>query len=307
MGFLKLFDQQLSTGIKREKPLVLNGQELSKNILSDVKKRVSEILPKLDEVPKLATILVGDDVASATYVKMKRRTCEKVGMESVAVELPAGIKNEDLFQTIRKLNDRPDIHGILLQHPIPRHLDERQAFDLIDIKKDVDGVTALGFGKMSMQSAAYGSATPTGIMKLLAHYQIALQGKHVVVLGRSPILGKPMSMMLLNSDATVTICHSKTKNIENLIGQADILVAAVGKPEFVKSDWIKEGAVVVDAGYHKLKAGSETIQVGDVESDGLLEKASAFTPVPGGVGPMTIATLVLHTLESAEKTARSEE
>lgn len=295
-----MFDQQLSTCIKKEGPLVLSGQELSKNILNDVKRRVSELLLISEEVPKLATILVGNDAASATYVKMKRRACEKVGMGSLAVELPTSIDNEDLFETIRKLNDRLDVHGILLQHPIPRHLDERHAFDLIDLRKDVDGVTALGFGKMSMHSAAYGSATPAGIMKLLKHYNVALQGKHAVVLGRSPILGKPMSMMLLNSDATVTICHSKTENVENLIGQADVLVAAVGKPEFVKSEWIKTGAVVVDAGYHKLMVGSETFQVGDVEFDGLMEKASAFSPVPGGVGPMTIATLVLHTLESAE-------
>jgi methylenetetrahydrofolate dehydrogenase (NADP+)/methenyltetrahydrofolate cyclohydrolase len=182
-----------------------------------------------------------------------------------------------------------------LQHPVSPHIDERKCFDRISVDKDVDGVTALGFGRMTMNEPAYGSATPAGIMRLLRHYDIPLEGKHAVVIGRSPILGKPVAMMLLNANATVTICHSKTSALQTIVQQADIVVAAVGKAAFIKGAWIKAGAVVVDAGYHP---GN----VGDVElSAAVIEKCSAYTPVPGGVGPMTIATLIAQTIEAAEK------
>jgi methylenetetrahydrofolate dehydrogenase (NADP+)/methenyltetrahydrofolate cyclohydrolase len=183
---------------------------------------------------------------------------------------------------------------MLLQHPVPQQIDERACFDRISINKDVDGVTALGFGRMSMNEPAYGSATPAGIMRLLRHYEITLEGKHAVVVGRSPILGKPISMMLLNANATVTMCHSKTRALPEIVGQADIIVGALGKPEFIKGAWIKEGAVVVDAGYHP---GN----VGDIELSAVIDKCSAYTPVPGGVGPMTIATLIAQAIEAAEK------
>jgi methylenetetrahydrofolate dehydrogenase (NADP+)/methenyltetrahydrofolate cyclohydrolase len=185
------------------------------------------------------------------------------------------------------------VHGILLQHPVPRQIDERQCFDRIDLAKDVDGVTVLGFGRMAMNEPAYGSATPAGIMRLLRHYEIPLEGKRAVVVGRSPILGKPIAMMLLNANATVTICHSKTQGLPEIIGQADLVVGAVGKPEFIRGAWIKEGAVVVDAGYHP---GN----VGDIELSAVIDKCAAYTPVPGGVGPMTIATLMAQTVEAAE-------
>ena len=195
---------------------------------------------------------------------------------------------------VKELNANPDVHGILLQHPVPSQIDERACFDAIDLAKDVDGVTCLGFGRMAMGEPAYGCATPQGIMRILEAYGIEIEGKHAVVVGRSPILGKPMAMMLLQKTATVTICHSRTQNLPDLIAQADILVGAVGKPEFIRAEWIKDGAVVVDAGYHP---GG----VGDVELAPLTERVAAYTPVPGGVGPMTINTLIMQSVESGEK------
>ncbi len=184
-----------------------------------------------------------------------------------------------------------------MQHPVPAQIDERACFDAISLEKDVDGVTCLGFGRMSMNEPAYGSATPQGIMRILQHYDIPLEGKHAVVVGRSAILGKPMAMMLLAANCTVTICHSRTQNLPEMVKQADIIVGAVGKPEFIKAEWIKDGAVVVDAGFHPQKCG-------DIElSDALIERVSAYTPVPGGVGPMTINTLILQTLAAGEKAA----
>jgi methylenetetrahydrofolate dehydrogenase (NADP+)/methenyltetrahydrofolate cyclohydrolase len=215
-------------------------------------------------------------------------------MESLQVMLPEQTTTAELLDQIDQLNANPLVHGILLQHPVPAQIDERRCFDQISLEKDVDGVTCLGFGRMAMQEPAYGSATPAGIMKLLAHYNIPLAGKHAVVVGRSPILGKPVAMMLLNANVTVTICHSKTKHLPEIVLGADIVVGAVGKPEFIKGAWIKEGAVVIDAGYHPEL-------VGDVELAAVVEKCAAYTPVPGGVGPMTIAMLITHTVEAAEK------
>lgn len=244
--------------------------------------------------PILATLLVGDDPASATYVKMKGNACRRVGMESIAVTMPSTTTTGELLAEIGRLNANPDVHGILLQHPVPHQIDERACFDAIDLRKDVDGVTCLGFGRMSMGESAYGSATPQGIMRLLAAYDIDLAGKHAVVVGRSPILGKPMALMLLAANATVTICHSRTKDLPDHVRRADVIVGAVGKPEFIRAEWIKDGAVVVDAGYHP---GG----VGDIELGPLAGRVAAYTPVPGGVGPMTINTLILQTLEAGEK------
>jgi methylenetetrahydrofolate dehydrogenase (NADP+)/methenyltetrahydrofolate cyclohydrolase len=237
---------------------------------------------------------VGDDPASATYVKMKGNACRRVGMDSRAVHLPSETTTAELLAKIEELNAEPEVHGILLQHPVPSQIDERACFDAIALSKDVDGVTCLGFGRMAMGEPAYGCATPQGIMRLLAHYEVPIEGRHAVVVGRSPILGKPMAMMLLQQNATVTICHSRTRDLPALVGQADILVGAVGKPEFIRADWVKDGAVVVDAGYHP---GG----IGDVELGPLVERVSAYTPVPGGVGPMTINTLIMQSVESAEK------
>jgi methylenetetrahydrofolate dehydrogenase (NADP+)/methenyltetrahydrofolate cyclohydrolase len=227
-------------------------------------------------------------------VKMKGNACRRVGMESLAIELPASTRTNDLLREIEQLNENPDVHGILLQHPVPEHIDERACFDMIALEKDVDGVTCLGFGRMAMGEPAYGCATPQGIMRLLNHYELSLEGLHAVVVGRSPILGKPMAMMLLEANATVTICHSRTKGLDTLIRQADLVVGAVGRPEFIRADWIKEDAIVIDAGYHP---GG----VGDIELSPLNGRVKALTPVPGGVGPMTINTLIQQTVQSGEK------
>ncbi len=274
--------------------LLLDGKALSQKIEADLAARVAVIKEKSGRTPILATILVGDDPASATYVTMKGKACQRVGMESIRLELPASTTTEALLAEIGKLNANPDVHGILLQHPVPHQIDERACFDAIALEKDVDGVTCPGFGRMSMGERAYGSATPAGIMTLLKDYGVPLAGQHAVVVGRSAILGKPMALMLLGADATVTICHSKTRNLPELIRQADIVVGAVGRPEFIRADWIKDGAVVVDAGYHP---GG----VGDIELKPLTGRVAAWTPVPGGVGPMTIATLMAQTVEAAER------
>ncbi|MCR9184692.1 MAG: bifunctional methylenetetrahydrofolate dehydrogenase/methenyltetrahydrofolate cyclohydrolase FolD [Halieaceae bacterium] len=275
--------------------LVLDGKALAAKTEAKLLARVEQLKTRSGgKTPILATILVGDDPASATYVKMKGNACRRVGMESLAVELPAATSTEQLLAEIAALNTNPDVHGILLQHPVPEQIDERACFDAIALEKDVDGVTCLGFGRMAMGEDAYGCATPQGIMRMLESYGVEIEGKHAVVVGRSPILGKPMAMMLLQKNATVTICHSRTQDLPALVAQADILVGAVGKPEFIKASWVKPGAVVVDAGYHP---GG----VGDIELAPLLETASAYTPVPGGVGPMTINTLIMQTVESGEK------
>ena len=275
--------------------MLLDGKSLAGKSEAELLQRVEALKAKSGgKTPILATILVGDDPASATYVKMKGNACRRVGMESLAVELPAATTTEELLAKIEELNGNPDVHGILLQHPVPSQIDERACFDAIDLAKDVDGVTCLGFGRMAMGEAAYGCATPQGIMRILEAYGVDIEGKHAVVVGRSPILGKTMAMMLLQKNATVTICHSRTTDLPAIIAQADILVGAVGKPEFIKADWVKDGAVVVDAGYHP---GG----VGDIELSKLTGKASAYTPVPGGVGPMTINTLIMQSVESGEK------
>lgn len=277
-------------------PLVLDGNALAKSMEESLKARVREFAGKSGgSTPVLATILVGDDPASATYVKMKGNACGRVGIQSKRIHLGSATTTAGLLDEIRRLNSDPGIHGILLQHPVPRHIDERAAFDAIALEKDVDGVTCLGFGRMAMGRAAYGSATPAGIMRLLDHYHIPCEGKHAVVVGRSPILGKPMALMLLNRNATVTICHSKTQNLPGLVGNADIVVGAVGRPKFIAGDWIRQGAVVIDAGYHPGR-------IGDVDLDAAAPRSSAYTPVPGGVGPMTIATLLAQTMDAAERT-----
>lgn len=275
--------------------LILDGKSLAKKTEAELSDRVTALKKaNNDQAPILATILVGSDPASGTYVKMKQNACKRIGMESIAVELSEQTTTEQLLAKIDELNSNPNCHGILLQHPVPEQIDERACFDAIAAEKDVDGVTCLGFGRMAMNEPAYGSATPQGIMRILEAYDIELSGKHAVVVGRSPILGKPMALMLLNANATVTICHSRTQDLPSLIKQADILVGAVGRPEFIKAEWIKDGAVVVDAGYHP---GG----LGDIELEPIMNSASAYTPVPGGVGPMTINTLILQCVMAAEK------
>ena len=273
--------------------IVLDGKKLSSKSEEGFALRVKKLKEKNGSTPILATILVGNDPASATYVKMKGNACKRVGMESIKIELDESSSTDKVLEKIQELNANKDVHGILLQHPVPKQIDERKCFDAIDLKKDVDGVTSLGFGKMSMQERAFGSCTPLGIMRLLEEYKIPLEGKFAVVVGRSPILGKPMAMMLLNKNATVSICHSKTNSLPEIIKNADILVGAVGIPKFIKGEWIKDKAVVIDAGYHPEKCG-------DIDLEDIIPRCSAYTPVPGGVGPMTINTLIMQTLESCE-------
>lgn len=271
----------------------LDGKSLSQSTEQELAERVLTIKNQKGFVPILATVLVGSDPASGTYVKMKGNACERIGMKSLKVELDENTTTDELLLKIDELNSNPEVHGILLQHPVPGQINERLCFDAIDTRKDVDGVTSLGFGKMAMGEPAFGSCTPQGIMRLLEEYDIEISGKHAVVVGRSPILGKPMAMMLLNKHATVTICHSRTKNLKEHVLKADIVVGAVGIPKFIQSDWIKDGAVVIDAGFHPEKCG-------DIDLEPLIDRCYAYTPVPGGVGPMTINTLILQTVEACE-------
>ena len=273
---------------------ILDGKKLASESEKEILESVS-VLKEKGIIPTLATILVGDNPASETYVRMKQETCKRVGMESLAINLPKETSTEELLLKIDELNNDKKIHGILLQHPVPNQINERECFERISIEKDVDGVTCLGFGRMSMGLSAYGSCTPAGIMRILEFYDVDISGMNAVVVGRSPILGKPMAMMLLNKNATVTICHSRTKELEDHVRNADLVVGAVGVPKLIKKEWIKKGAVVIDAGYHPEKCG-------DIDLDGIEEIASSYTPVPGGVGPMTINTLILNTMEAARKT-----
>ena len=273
---------------------ILDGKKLASESEQEILESVL-VLKEKGIIPTLATILVGDDPASETYVRMKQETCKRVGMESLAINLPKETSTEELLLKIDELNNDKKIHGILLQHPVPNQINERECFERISIEKDVDGVTCLGFGRMSMDLSAYGSCTPAGIMRILEFYDVDISGMNAVVVGRSPILGKPMAMMLLNKNATVTICHSRTKELEDHVRNADLVVGAVGVPKLIKKEWLKKGAVVIDAGYHPEKCG-------DIDLDGIEKIASSYTPVPGGVGPMTINTLILNTMEAARKT-----
>ncbi|HLU24014.1 MAG TPA: tetrahydrofolate dehydrogenase/cyclohydrolase catalytic domain-containing protein [Bacillaceae bacterium] len=273
--------------------IVLDGNVVAQEIREGLKTRI-EKLKKNGLIPCLATILVGDNPASETYVKMKGNACKRLGMKSIRVHLPEETSTSELVEKIKELNNDNSVHGILLQHPVPPHIDERTAFEAIDIRKDVDGVTSTGYGQTALGFGEYPPCTPAAIMKILEHYQIQIDGKHAVVVGRSPILGKPVSALLLNANATVTTCHSRTFNLPEILKLADIVVAAVGKPEFIKGSWLKDGSIILDAGYNE---GN----VGDIDYKTCYEVASAITPVPGGVGPVTIATLLKQTVESAEK------
>ncbi|MGA9289003.1 MAG: tetrahydrofolate dehydrogenase/cyclohydrolase catalytic domain-containing protein [Anaerobacillus sp.] len=272
----------------------LDGKAVANRIKENLKTRV-EVLKENGVNPSLVTILVGDDPSSETYVRMKGNACERVGITSTKIHMAEDTTTEELVKTIKDLNEDDTVHGILLQHPVPSQVDERLAFETISVDKDVDGVTSAGYGKTALGFGTYPSCTPAAIMKIMEDYDIQAEGKHAVVVGRSPILGKPVSALLLNENATVTTCHSRTNDLESHVRQADIVIAAVGKPEFIKGDWVKEGAVVLDAGYNK---GN----VGDVEFEAAAKNAAYITPVPGGVGPVTIAMLLKHTVDAAEKT-----
>lgn len=273
------------------KPVLLDGKSLAEKIRTQLAPRVARLKA---HSPALATILVGVDPASATYVRMKVRACESIGLRSLRVDLPESATTADLLARIDALNADTAVCGILLQHPSPAQIDERQAFDRIALEKDVDGVTTLGFGRLSFGLPAFGSCTPAGIMRLLEEYRIPLEGKNAVVIGRSAILGRPMAAMLLAKNCTVTVCHSRTADLPAHVRQADLVIAACGRPHLVRGEWLKEAAVVVDAGYNP---GN----VGDADFESCLKRASYITPVPGGVGPMTIAMLLEHSVLAAER------
>jgi methylenetetrahydrofolate dehydrogenase (NADP+)/methenyltetrahydrofolate cyclohydrolase len=275
-------------------PLILDGTTLAKQIEADLITRVRRIKAVTNIVPILATVLIGSAPASAMYVKMKGNACRRVGIEPLKIELPETAGTDEVIAVIERLNRDRRVHGILLQHPVPKQVDEQLCFNSIAIDKDVDGVNTGSFGRMAMGLSSFKSATPLAILTLLKHYGIPIAGREAVVVGRSPILGKPAAMMLLNENATVTVCHSKTGNLPEFTRRADILVAAVGKPRFIQADWVSDGAVLVDAGYNP---GN----VGDIDLENAAVKSSAYTPVPGGIGPMTIISLIRQTVEAAEQ------
>lgn len=274
--------------------LILDGKEVAQISSESLIARVIK-LNNYGRPPKLVAILVGDDPASATYVTMKERACHTLGIETEIKRLTKDTSTTELQQIIKDLNDDQTVDGILLQHPVPKQIDEIKCFNTICIEKDVDGVTTEGFGNMAMGLNAFGSCTPLGIMRILDHYKINLEGMNALVIGRSQILGKPMAAMLLNANATVTIAHSKTKNLKNSLKEFDLVVVAVGVPKFVSANDLKEGSVLVDAGYHPAQ------KCGDVDMTNISNIVSAYTPVPGGVGPMTINTLMMNTIEAMEK------
>lgn len=274
--------------------LILDGKEVAQASTENLLVRVKK-LNGFGRAPKLVAVLVGDDPASSTYVNMKERACHSLGIETEIKRLSKDTSTTELIQIIIDLNHDKKVDGILLQHPVPNQIDEISCFNAIDIKKDVDGVTTQGFGNMSMGLDAFGSCTPLGIMRILDHYKINLEGINALVIGRSQILGKPMAAMLLNANATVTTAHSKTQNLVDNLKNYDLVVVAVGLPKFVSADDLKQGSILIDAGYHP------TEKCGDVDMTNISNIVSAYTPVPGGVGPMTINTLMMNTIEAMEK------
>ncbi|MHC5007681.1 MAG: bifunctional 5,10-methylenetetrahydrofolate dehydrogenase/5,10-methenyltetrahydrofolate cyclohydrolase [Planctomycetota bacterium] len=271
---------------------LIDGRKLAQRLRAVAAEKVTAIRETTGVIPSLATVLVGDDPGSVMYTRMKRRRCKEVGIVPRRVELPLGTTTEQLIATIRDLAGDDLVHGILVQHPVPRPIDKRAAFEAIPIAKDVDGVSSAALGRAILGMPAFVSCTPRGIMTLLDEYDVDLDGADAAVIGRSPILGRPMASMLINRHATVTLCHSRTRGLSTIVRRADLLIAALGRPGFIQGDWIKPGAVVIDAGYNE---GN----VGDVEFEPALERASLITPVPGGVGPMTIATLIDQTADAA--------
>ena len=273
---------------------IIDGKALAQKIRTRLKE---EVMQK-NLHPKLAVILIGDDEASKIYVRNKNRACDEIGIEFEEFLLPETTTMDELLELIDKLNNRDDISGILLQSPIPNHLDIKTAFESISPEKDVDGFNPVNIGRLEIGEPAFVSCTPSGVIEMLDEYGIEIEGKTAVVIGRSNIVGKPLIQLLLNKNATVTVCHSRTRNIENYIKQADILVVAIGQSKFVKADMVKDGVVVIDVGINR---DPETRKLsGDVDFEEVSKKASFITPVPGGVGPMTIAMLMKN-IVTAEK------
>ncbi|TAK10813.1 MAG: bifunctional methylenetetrahydrofolate dehydrogenase/methenyltetrahydrofolate cyclohydrolase FolD [Anaerolineae bacterium] len=284
---------------------ILDGKVIADEIRAEVAEKTAARKAAGKRQPGLAAVLVGDDPASHVYVKMKRKACEKAGIQSFYYELPASTPQAELETLVAKLNADPAVHGILVQLPLPKGLDEERVLQAIDIRKDVDGFHPLNIGRLAQKGREplFLPATPAGVMVLLQRSGVKLEGANAVVLGRSNIVGMPVALLLIEANATVTVCHSRTKNLKEVCASADVLVAAVGRPEMVKRDWIKPGAVVIDVGVNRIDdptAEKGTRLVGDVAYEEALDVAGAITPVPGGVGPMTIAMLLANTLKAAE-------
>lgn len=279
---------------------ILNGKKLAKKVREEVKAEVDKL--KLQGInPKLAVIMVGNDSASAVYVKNKSNACKDTGIEFQEFLLPEETTEQEVLELINKLNLDDSIHGILLQSPVPKHINIDKAFDTISPDKDVDGFNAVNVGRLTIGKDCFISCTPYGIMRILEEYNIDVKGKRAVVIGRSNIVGKPMLQCLLSKDATVTICHSKTQNLSEVVKEADIVVAAIGKPNFITGNMIKDGAVVIDVGINRMEDGK---LCGDVNFEEASSKASYITPVPGGVGPMTVAMLVENVVKAAKNSEK---
>ncbi len=276
---------------------ILDGSALSKIVRAELKERVDRLRDR-GVIPRLDVLVAAQDPASLSYVKMKRRWAEAAGIEGEAFEITEQTTQHELLAKIDELNRDSDVHGVLIQHPLPKHLDENEALMALGPDKDVDGITPQSLGRLVADLPGFRCATPLGIMRILDRYEIPLIGKRAIVIGRSVILGKPAALMLLQRHATVTIAHSRTENLPDLCREADILVAAVGRAEMVKGDWIKPGAVVIDAGYNKVEGRSG--DVGDVEFESARQVAGWITPVPGGVGPMTVASLLSNAVDAAQ-------
>lgn len=284
---------------------IIDGREVAARIQDGIREEVEAFKENHGSVPGLGVILVGDDPASAMYVRMKGRRCESVGMASFSNIMPESTTQDEVIAAVRAYNENPEVHGILIQLPMPDHIDEETVLKEVSLAKDVDGFHPLNIGNLAMKGRepTFTPATPTGCMTLIAESGLEVSGKIAVVLGRSNIVGMPMSLMLTHANATVTVCHSRTPNIGEIIKKADILIAAIGRANYVKSDWIKEGAVIIDVGTNKIDAPDTKKGykwVGDVDFEGAKEVASAITIVPGGVGPLTIATLIQNTMKAAK-------
>lgn len=273
---------------------IIDGKKISMQIKEELKEKVAKLKQEGKEIT-LAVIQVGNDAASTVYVGNKKKACEYIGIHSLSYELSEETTEDKLLELIETLNQDEEVHGILVQLPLPDHIDENAVIHAISPKKDVDGFHPQNVGALSIGESGFVSCTPAGIIQLLKRSGIEIAGKHCVVIGRSNIVGKPMAMLLLRENGTVTVCHSKTKDLAELTKQADILVAAIGKPKFITKEYIKENAVVIDVGIHRMENKK---LCGDVDYDDVIDKVSAITPVPGGVGPMTIAMLMYNCVES---------
>lgn len=277
--------------------VIIDGKQVSKELRIQVAKEVEELMAKYNVVPGLAVILVGDDPASAVYVRNKHKGCEEVGIKSLQIVMPADTTEEALLNKINELNSDDSVNGILVQLPLPKHISEEKIINAISPEKDVDAFHPVNCGKVMTGDYKFAPCTPAGMVEMLKYYNIPVAGKHCVIIGRSNIVGKPMAMLMLKNNATVTVCHSRTENLAEITKQADILVAAVGRPKFVTPDMVKDGAVVLDVGINRMEDGK---LCGDVDFDAVCEETSFITPVPGGVGPMTITMLLKNTLKAAE-------